>query len=96
MPSFKESFGYIFLEAMASGNAILASKTSGAHHCLAGGEIAPLFDADDLDGFSQEICKLAQDHQRLLALKQRCFARANAPIFSREFALEKWMKLLQI
>lgn len=95
VPSRDEPFGYIFPEAMAKGLALLSTQTHGANHCLDGGRIAPLYSPDDARLFANEICRLANDSDALLAAKKACYERAADPVFARQTAYQSWQALLR-
>ena len=94
IPSFDEPFGYVFPEAMAQGVGLMATPTFGADHCLDGGKVAPLFDAQSPQDFANEICRLADDPDALFALKQACLEQAASQTFAPIRAKASWLALL--
>jgi len=57
MPSRGEGFGFVFLEAMACGVPVLASKTDGSRDALRDGELGILVDPDDPEEIKAGILK---------------------------------------
>jgi glycosyltransferase involved in cell wall biosynthesis len=51
MPSKREGFGIVYLEAMACGKPVLAGDRDGARDALLDGEIGVLVDPDDVEAF---------------------------------------------
>ena len=49
MPSKKEGFGIVFIEAAACGTPVIAGNSDGSKEALLGGEIGKLVDPDDVD-----------------------------------------------
>lgn len=52
MPSKREGFGLVYLEAMACGKPAIAGDRDGARDALLDGELGPLVDPDDVDAFA--------------------------------------------
>lgn len=52
MPSKREGFGIVYLEAMACGKPAIAGDRDGSRDALLDGEIGVLVDPDDVDGFA--------------------------------------------
>jgi glycosyltransferase involved in cell wall biosynthesis len=53
MPSKREGFGIVYLEAMACGKPALAGDRDGSRDALLDGEIGVLVDPDDVGAFGQ-------------------------------------------
>lgn len=57
MPSSKEGFGIVFLEAMASGKPVVAGKLDGSVDALDGGRLGLLVDPNDPADIAASVCK---------------------------------------
>ena len=55
MPSRGEGFGFVFLEAMACGIPVVASKVDGSREAVLGGELGQLVDPDKPDEIKQKL-----------------------------------------
>ncbi len=60
MPSKKEGFGIVFIEAMASGLITVAGNKDGSVDALKNGELGELVDPDDLDHIEQTLSKILE------------------------------------
>ena len=58
MPSSKEGFGIVFLEAMASGKPVIAGCIDGSVDAVAGGRLSPLVDPNDRLQITEAILKI--------------------------------------
>lgn len=58
LPSSKEGFGIVFLEAMATGKPVIAARGDGSVEPLADGELGVLVDADDHDALAEAIFRV--------------------------------------
>ncbi len=69
LPSRKETFGIVLLEAMISGKAVVACHGPGPDYILDGGRVGLLIEPDDQAGLSQAILSLLGnlDHREQLA-----------------------------
>jgi phosphatidylinositol alpha-1,6-mannosyltransferase len=76
MPSKKEGFGIVFIEAMASGLSAVAGNKDGSVDALKNGELGELVDPDNLNEIEQTLTKIlslpATEEQRL-ALQKKVF-----------------------
>jgi glycosyltransferase involved in cell wall biosynthesis len=57
MPGRQEGFGFVFLEAMASGIPVVASKLDGSREAVLYGELGELADPDDREALKAAICR---------------------------------------
>jgi len=55
MPSKGEGFGFVFLEAMACGVPVIASKIDGGRDAVCNGKLGLLVDPDDADNIKKSI-----------------------------------------
>ncbi len=58
MPSSKEGFGIVFLEAMASGKPVVAGCIDGSVDAVAGGRFSPLVDPNDCSQITEAILNI--------------------------------------
>ncbi|MBD3379245.1 MAG: glycosyltransferase [Candidatus Omnitrophica bacterium] len=58
MPSGKEGFGIVYLEALACGKPVIASCAGGATEALAGGELGVLVATGDKEELAGRICEI--------------------------------------
>jgi glycosyltransferase involved in cell wall biosynthesis len=58
MPSKREGFGIVYLEAMACGKPVIAGDRDGARDALLDGEIGVLVDPDDVEAFGAAAVKV--------------------------------------
>lgn len=82
MPSSKEGFGIVFLEAMASGKPVIAGNVDGSVDALADGELGVLVDPRDPDEISTTISSvLDQTHPNRLLYSPKQLRAAAAKRF---------------
>lgn len=62
MPSKKEGFGIVFIEAMASGLKVIAGNKDGSVDALANGKLGKLIDPDDLNEIEHTLSELLNQH----------------------------------
>jgi len=60
MPSKREGFGIVYLEALACGKPTLAGNKDGAADALRGGELGVLVDPDDVEAIAQGLINILQ------------------------------------
>lgn len=67
LPSLRETFGKVYLEALASGCPVIASdRRSGAPEIISDGEEGRLVDPEDLDAIATAIEDVASDRERMV------------------------------
>ena len=72
MPSTKEGFGIVFLEAMACGTPVVAGNQDGSVDAVLGGRLGRLVDPDDLPALTDAIDEgLTAATSRDLAARRR-------------------------
>lgn len=92
MPSEKETFGLVYLEAAANMNAVIALKNTGVWGVLKDGEEA-LFVSSYQD-FSNKLCRLAEDGPLRVSLAQKSFEKVKIS-YTWEKIRERYDKLYQ-
>lgn len=60
MPSQREGFGIVYLEALACGKPALGGNQDGAVDALCGGKLGALVAPDDIDGIAQSLIQMVQ------------------------------------
>ena len=58
MPSKKEGFGFVFLEALACGRPVIAGNKDGSVDAVLNGDVGILVDPDDIDEIAEAILKV--------------------------------------
>ncbi len=87
--SRNEGFGLTLLEAMASGNALVAARAGAAEAVVTGGQLALLVPAGDADALAIALETLMSDPERTAAMGQRA-REYVASHFSVEAEAEKY------
>jgi len=79
LPSRKETFGVVLLEAMISGRAVISCGGPGPDYILDGGDAGLLVEPDDHEGMSRAILTLLEndEHRDQLARSGQARVRAN-------------------
>ncbi|MGB3495757.1 MAG: glycosyltransferase [Elainellaceae cyanobacterium] len=62
MPSKREGFGIVYLEALACGKPALGGNQDGAVDALCGGKLGALVDPDDIGAIAQTLTQMLQGH----------------------------------
>jgi glycogen(starch) synthase len=75
-PSLWESFGYVCLEAMAAGQAVVASKAGGMAEILEGGKAGLLIPPRKPKAISDALCRLLADYSLQKKLRESARQRA--------------------
>ncbi len=70
-----EGFGLTMLEAMAAGDAIVATRAGSAETVIADGETGVLAPIDDVDGLVEALDPLMRDPERMAEMGARARAR---------------------
>ncbi len=83
LPSHYESFGLVALEAMACGQALIASRVGGLVHLVEEGQTGILSPAGDAQSLSDNIIDLLNDE------KKRTRLGKNAQSFAKKYSWEK-------
>ena len=89
LPSEKESFGLVALEAMASAVPIISSDVGGLPEVNKDGYTGYLLQVGDIDGMVSKSLKILQDKDTLSRFKE------NALTHSKQFELEKVIPLYE-
>jgi glycosyltransferase involved in cell wall biosynthesis len=69
MPSKKEGFGIVYLEALASGKPVLAGNRDGGVDALCGGELGVLVDPDDQAEITRALIEMLRETHPLAILR---------------------------
>ncbi len=77
MPSRGEGFGFVFLEAMACGVPVIASKVDGGREAVRGGKLGLLVDPDDRQELLQAILEAIRNPRRTVKRELEYFALNN-------------------
>lgn len=80
MPSKKEGFGIVFIEAMASGLKVIAGNKDGSVDALNNGKLGKLVDPDDLNQVENALSELLDspfNKEEKIALQKRVFETFN-------------------
>lgn len=77
LPSEKESFGLVALEAMACGVPTIASNTGGVPELVSDGETGYLCDVGDTEKMAHMALRLLQDEALYAAFSEACQVRAR-------------------
>jgi phosphatidylinositol alpha-1,6-mannosyltransferase len=80
LPSKKEGFGIVFIEAMASGLSVIAGNKDGSVDALDNGRLGQLVDPDNLDQIESTLSKLLESpatHEQRIELQKRVFEVFN-------------------
>lgn len=85
MPSKKEGFGIVFLEAMAYGKAVIGGAHGGTPSVVKDGETGLLVDSADVEGIAQSITRLLGDDEL-----RETFGRAGRQRLLDEFTFERF------
>ncbi len=91
VPSLDETFGLVYLEAMAAGAIAIASNTGGPREYIENGKNGFLIDPSDETALAELFIKLSQD--KYLAKKIKRNAKITAQSFSTEHMCEEIEKL---
>jgi glycosyltransferase involved in cell wall biosynthesis len=70
MPSKREGFGIVFLEALACGKPVLAGNKDGSVDALLDGELGVLVDPDNVSEIGQALSAVLQQQHPLAILRQ--------------------------
>lgn len=90
MPSSREGFGIVFLEAMAYGKPVVGGNHGGTPSVVSDGETGLLVDSSDVDGIARSITRLLSDaglrEQFGSAGRERLLSEFTFERFERNFA----------
>lgn len=77
MPSTKEGFGIVFMEAMAAGKPVIGGNVDGSADALADGELGVLVSPEDVDQIARDILRvLRHEHPNALLYDPKRLRRA--------------------
>ena len=92
MPSKREGFGIVYLEALACGKPVLAGDRDGAVDALCQGELGALIDPDDSEAIAQTLISILQNQYpnpllyQPLKLRQQVIERFGSESFEKTLA----------
>ena len=89
-----EGFGLTMLEAMAAGDAVVATRAGAAEMVIADGETGALAPIDDVDGLVQAIEPLMRNPERIAEIGKRARARVVKD-FSRDREVDEIVSVYQ-
>ena len=89
-----EGFGLTMLEAMAAGDAVVATRAGSAETVIADGETGALAPIDDVDGLVQALEPLMRDPERIADIGARARARIVQD-FSRDREVDEIVSVYQ-
>ncbi len=92
--SEEESFGRVFLEAMASGTLVLASKTEGAKELIEDFDTGILVENNSIDAWRDAILWVYNNSEKVLEIKNR--ARLYVEKFDMKNIARDWLKLMYL
>lgn len=87
VPSLEEPFGYVNIEAGASGVPVVASRVGGIPEIIVDGETGFLFEAKDSRQIAEKVCLLLDDQEL-----RESFGRAAKERVQKEFSVSKALK----
>jgi glycosyltransferase involved in cell wall biosynthesis len=93
LPSYKEGMSVAGLEAMASGLALIITRSGGAGNLVEESKNGYLYDWGDIDGLTENIRNLAQTND--LVNQMRRASRARSERFSWNSSAELYLSLLE-
>lgn len=96
MPSKKEGFGIVYLEALACGVRVIAGRQDGGSEALREGELGTLVNSDDLHEIEDSICHLLSEVPSSSSMEDRSVLRENVlAYFGKEKFLERLSTILR-
>jgi phosphatidylinositol alpha-1,6-mannosyltransferase len=90
LPSLKEGFGIVFLEAMYYAKACIGARAGGIPEVVKDGETGLLAECDSVDSFVQCVVRLLSNGQ-----EREAMGRRGAERLEREFSFEKFRSRLE-
>ncbi|GAB7387549.1 N-acetyl-alpha-D-glucosaminyl L-malate synthase BshA [Bacillaceae bacterium] len=94
LPSEKESFGLVALEAMACGKPVIASDTGGLPEVVSDGETGFLLPVGDVSGMAEKALLLLTDEDRYREFSQKAVERAHN-VFCHEKITQQYERLYE-
>ncbi|MEM7556829.1 MAG: glycosyltransferase, partial [Cyanobacteria bacterium P01_A01_bin.84] len=92
MPSKKEGFGIVYLEALSSGKPVLAGNQDGAVDAVSNGELGVLVNPDDVESIAKYLVQILQGSYpnpllyQPLALRQKVIDKFGFEVFQETLA----------
>lgn len=88
LPSEKESFGLVALEAMACGVPTIGSRAGGLTEVITHGETGYLSAVGDTEEMARHALQLLEDPDKYARFKQRCIERARSKFSAQQIVAE--------
>ncbi|MEO8823365.1 MAG: asparagine synthase (glutamine-hydrolyzing) [Ginsengibacter sp.] len=90
MPSTKEGFGIVFIEAMYYNKPVIAGNKDGSVDALLNGDLGLLVNPESLEEVSCAILKMVNDKEQFLPNKKLLMDHFSFPVYK-----EKWRNILE-
>ncbi len=90
MPSEKEGFGIVFIEAMYYNKPVIAGNKDGSVDALLNGSLGLLVNPESLEEVSCAIMKMVNDKEQYLPNRQLLMEHFSYPVYK-----EKWKGILE-
>lgn len=92
LPTDKESFGYVLIEAMAMGKPVIASNQGGPKEIIIAGKNGFLFEPKNITDLSKKLTLLINDHKLRIEMGQESRKIANEK-FDVNVTIENYLRL---
>ena len=90
MPSEKEGFGIVFIEAMYHNKPVIAGNRDGSVDALLNGKLGLLVNPESLEEVSCAITRMISNKDQFLPDRQLLMKHFSYPVYK-----EKWKKILE-
>ena len=90
MPSEKEGFGIVFIEAMYYNKPVIAGNKDGSVDALLNGNLGLLVNPESLEEVSDAIMKMVNHKEQYLPDRQLLMEHFSYPVYK-----EKWKRILE-
>jgi len=89
MPSEKEGFGIVFIEAMYYNKPVIAGNKDGSTDALLGGKLGLLVNPESIEEVSAAIMRMIKDKEQYLPDRKLLMGNFSYPVYK-----EKWRDIL--